>query len=223
MIASGTVHWIVTSFVLFILTLVFLILNIMETTDIRGIEQRISFILFLILSVKFLILTIFLLVFFRDPARTHPGNGIVAPADGIIKEIKDEKLDGRRYQRIITFMNVHNVHVNRIPIDGKIISIERKQGGFLPAYRSGASNNNQVITTLKTDIGLVKIIQIVGVFAKRIIVYLSEGENVKKGQRLGIIRFGSRVDLFLPEDKVKIKVKVGQKTKANLTTVGEIQ
>jgi phosphatidylserine decarboxylase len=188
---------------------------------IRGEFETIGVWLLEISSVLFLAMTIFFMVFFRDPDRTPPGNGITAPADGLIKSVTTEKYDGKKYYRIVTFMNIHNVHVNRIPLDGVVVEIERKKGGYLPAYKSESSRNNQVKTVLKTKIGMVTIVQIVGIFARRIVVYSTEGEKVIKGDRLGIIRFGSRVDLILPENKVSVKVKVGDKVLANVTTLAE--
>ena len=171
----------------------------------------------------FLILTLFFFVFFRDPERQPPAEGITAPADGIIKSIETEKYEGKQYNRIVTFMNINNVHVNRVPIDGKIISITRREGGYLPAYKPESKKNNQVETVLETEIGRVSIIQIVGIFARRIEMYLSVGDEVKKGDRLGIIKFGSRVDLLLPKNRIAVKINPGKKVQANQTTFAEIK
>jgi len=152
----------------------------------------------------------------------NPAGGIAAPADGVAKDIRDEELDGRSYKRIVTFMNVHNVHVNRVPLDGSVERITRHKGKFLPAYKAESIHNQQVETVLKTRIGTVKIFQITGVFARRIVVYITAGAEVRKGEKLGLIKFGSRVDLLIPSSKVKIKINIGDKVRANETSVAEI-
>jgi phosphatidylserine decarboxylase len=223
MLARDSYKFVITSFVMVIISLISLQYYLSERPDEGGIEKVISYWLLVSAVAIFLGLTIFLMVFFRDPERQPPGSGITAPADGVIKSIEEETFDGRKYFRIITFMNVHNVHVNRIPIDCEVISIEKVSGGFLPAYKDGSVSNNQVITELSTTIGTVRIIQIVGIFARRIVVYLKVGDKVQKGERLGMIRFGSRVDLILPKNKVEIKVKPGDISRANITTFAELK
>ncbi len=158
------------------------------------------------------------MMFFRDPKR-KTGKGIVAAADGVIRDISD---DGQ-YLRISTFMNVHNVHVNRAPISGKVVEIERVKGNFKPAFSGDAGENSRVIIDLDTSVGKVRIIQIAGVFAYRIVPYIRVGQIIRKGQRIGIIRFGSRVDLILPASKVRIKVSQGQKVLAGTTTLAYVR
>jgi len=202
MLARGSGPFVAVTLILFF---IFMVLRIMF-----GIT-------FLIFSIAFLIILIIFLVFFRDPKR-NIGKGIVAPADGVIREIKeyDSKV------RISTFMNIHNVHVNRTPLDGKVVSVEYKRGKFKPAYRNDAENNEQVTTILDTTIGQVKIVQIAGIIARRIVIYIKNGEDLSKGQRIGIIRFGSRVDVYLPKEKINITVKVGMKVNAGETTVADL-
>ena len=171
----------------------------------------------LILTILAIAVGIIFIVFFRDPER-EIAKGVCAPADGKIREVKE----GSQTVRISTFMNVHNVHVNRAPLDGRVLSIRRKRGSFSPAFMPGASENSRVITMLDTNIGKVKLVQISGVFAWRIVPYIRRGQTVKKGRRIGIIRFGSRVDLYLPKDKVKVCVDVGQKVKAGSTMLAEV-
>ena len=167
MIARGAAQWIFTSFTLFILIIIMLVYNRFYGVSADAVEITLGTIFLVISGIIFLILTIFFLIFFRDPAREPPSNGITAPADGTIKSIETEKFDGKHYKRIVTFMNVNNVHVNRIPLDGRIISITRKEGGYLPAYKPESKKNNQVETILETKIGKVSITQIVGIFARR--------------------------------------------------------
>jgi phosphatidylserine decarboxylase len=170
----------------------------------------ISIILFMPLAVLYILITLFFIVFFRDPDRAKK-DGIVAPADGKITEII--KKDG--FVKIVTVMNIHNVHVNRAPIDGNVKDIEHHNGNHIPAFNKDSENNERLITTLDTKIGEVKIIQIAGAFARRIEPYINKGDNIISGQRIGIIRFGSRVDLYLPENKVKIVVNQGITVKAS--------
>ena len=169
---------------------------------------------FIVPTIIFLVILVFMLMFFRDPQR-NIGDGIVAPADGVIQKV--EYADGQA--RIVTFMNIHNVHVNRCPASGRVKKVERGKGGFAPAYAKGAALNEQVRITLETDIGEVRIVQIVGAVARRIVPYVKEGQSLSKGERIGMIRFGSRVDVCLPKDRVRIQVKAGQRVRAGETTV----
>jgi len=151
--------------------------------------------------------------FFRDPERGL-ADGIVSPADGYIQRIEEVDEDERKYFKIVTFMNVHNVHVNRAPIDGKVVKLLHFVGSHIPAYKKESERNERVTILLDTSIGKVKIVQIAGIVARRIVPYIREGEEIKKGDRIGIIRLGSRVDLYLPKDKVELTVKEGEKVYA---------
>jgi len=219
MLAQGGHNWILGTLLISSLTLLIFILTKM--------------LILLAISLILLLLVCFFMLFFRDPERV-PSRGIVAPADGRIISITTSdtsKYDSKgqikrpknqRFIRIATFMSVFNVHVNRAPISGKVLSITHKPGKFLPAYKSESKNNERVITTFKTKIGKIIIIQIAGILAQRIIPYIHPNEYLKKGQRLGIIQFGSRVDLILPKNRVKILVKNHQRVFAGSTTVAEI-
>lgn len=167
------------------------------------------------LSFFFLLLTLFFLIFFRDPERKI-AEGIVSPADGKIIKIQEEK-----EIKISIFMNLHDVHVNRIPISGKVISMIYIKGSHLPAFNKNSERNERMITTLQTEIGEVKITQIAGIFARRIKPYIKEGQVINKGERMGIIMFGSRVILQMP-NKVKIKIKEGDRVLAGSTSIGDI-
>lgn len=159
-----------------------------------------------------MILPVFVLFFFRDPERKI-GNGLVSPADGKVV-YKDEK-------SFDIFMSVTNVHVNRTPADGKIVETRAISGGYTPAYSEESKNNNRREVTIKTCKGRIKVTQIVGIFARRIVPYVKEGDEVEKGQKIGMIRFGSRVRMeFDKPKKVDITVSVGDKVKAGETTVG---
>ena len=164
------------------------------------------------------IVTIFLLIFFRDPERKI-GNGIVSPADGKVSRI-DNPEPG--YVRICIFMNIHNVHVNRAPISGRVLSVEHIDGKHIPAFDKDSDANERMIAEMETEIGKIKIVQIAGAAARRIMSYITPGEMVEKGERIGMIKLGSRVDLWLPEHKVKLSVSVGQKVRASETTIAEM-
>lgn len=202
MLAKGTAHWVIVPFIFGLTFLIFLVFKFL--------------VIFLLSMATFFLLSFGFLIFFRDPERPL-GRGIVAPADGRIINIKIDNDD----LVISTFMNLHNVHVNRAPIDGRVIKIERLRGKHLPAFREKANYNEQQITILNTKIGEVKIIQIAGVLARRIVSYIKEEETLIKGQRIGIIKFGSRVDLYLPKKNVKLSISPGEKVIANLTTIAE--
>jgi phosphatidylserine decarboxylase len=157
---------------------------------------------------------LFSLVFFRDPYRER-GTGVVSPADGRV--LAADPPAGR----LVVFMGVLNVHVNRAPLGGRVTSVVHTPGGHAPAYAERASSNERVETVLDTPLGPLRITQVAGVFARRIVPYVRRGDGVRKGQRIGMIRFGSRVELVLPPG-VRITARVGDKVRAGETTVGEV-
>jgi phosphatidylserine decarboxylase len=158
---------------------------------------------------------VFFLIFFRDPERTI-GDEIIAPADGKIRDIKQEK----DQYLISTFMEVNNVHVNRMPIDGRIIKMTHFPGYHLRAWKKESDLNERVITTIETAIGKVTVVQLAGLIARRVYPYIKDGDVLKKGDRIGIIRLGSRVDVYLPMEKIKsIPVKIGDPVKAGTDTI----
>ncbi len=167
----------------------------------------------LVLAFVFLV---FFLLFFRDPER-RPGEGIVAAADGRVLGIGRE---GERV-RIATFMNVTDVHVNRFPIGGRVEAIETTGEGFRPAYHPDALHNLQRRYTLSTSLGPVDVIQMTGMVAKRLVSYVGVGEVRSKGDRLGMIALGSRVDVLLPAERVRVLVRVGDRVRAGRTSLAE--
>ncbi|KYK30202.1 hypothetical protein AYK20_04440 [Thermoplasmatales archaeon SG8-52-1] len=179
--------------------------------------------MFLFFGVLLLLKTVLFLIFFRDPDRII-GKGVVASADGKIREITDVKDDDiGNCTMISTFMNLHNVHVNRLSLDGTVKNITHKKGFHLPAFKKESEKNERVITIIDTKIGTLKVIQIAGTIARRIFPYIKIGDKMKKGERIGIIKFGSRVDVYLPTKKLsKICVRVGDIVKAGETTIAEI-
>ena len=178
--------------------------------------------LFLILSVLMFVFLAFTIFFFRDPER-EIGKNIVSPADGkIIKIEKIKDSDVGDSIKVSIFMSILDVHVNRMPIDGKILKIERVEGNFFPAYSEESEKNEKNIILAETKIGKIKIIQIAGIFARRIVCYVKEGENIAKGERIGMIKFGSRVDLILPKDKVRLRIRVNDKLRAGVDEIAEL-
>ncbi|MFD0773948.1 phosphatidylserine decarboxylase [Streptomonospora algeriensis] len=151
--------------------------------------------------------------FFRDPDRVAAGAGLACAADGAVQFI-DSQTDGRT--RVAVFMNPLNVHVNRAPLAGVVTGVEHRPGGFRPAFDKDSERNERVIWTFQTEIGEVAVVQIAGAMVRRIVPYLAEGQKVEKGQRIGLIRFGSRVDVYLPPG-VAPAVEVGQKVRAGET------
>jgi phosphatidylserine decarboxylase len=157
-------------------------------------------------------LAVFLFSFFRDPQRVIPkeAGAVVSPADGRVVVVTDEENAGRPGKRISIFLAIWNVHVNRAPAAGVITKLEYKPGKFLAAMRAQASlENEQNIFTLSTDAGEIVFKQIAGLIARRVVSWKKEGERVARGERIGLVRFGSRADVWVPGD-AQILVKLGQ-------------
>jgi phosphatidylserine decarboxylase len=159
-------------------------------------------------------LLVFLVVFFRDPQRV-PGPGIVSAADGRVRAV--ETADGRC--RVSVFMNVTDVHVNRFPLDARVEAIERAGAGARPAYRPEASQNVQLRYRLSTALGPVEVVQITGAVARRLVPFVTPGDSASKGDRLGMIVLGSRVDVLMPADRVRATVAVGDRVLAGVSTI----
>lgn len=154
----------------------------------------------------------FVLYFFRDPERDIPSapEAVVSPADGRVVEIADEAFDGRQGQRVSIFLSVWDVHVNRAPVAGQIRRLEYRPGRFYAALRSRASTENeQNIIRIATPGGEMAFKQIAGWIARRVVCWKAEGDRVARGERVGMIRFGSRVDIWLPAD-AELLVRRGQ-------------
>jgi phosphatidylserine decarboxylase len=170
---------------------------------------------FLAVLIPVFCILVFFLIFFRDPERTI-GEGIIAPADGKIRDIKQEK---DRWL-ISTFMEVNNVHVNRMPIDGRIVKMSHFPGYHLRAWKKESDLNERVVITIDTALGEITVVQLAGLIARRVYPYIKDGDVLKKGDRIGIIRLGSRVDVYLPVKKIKeIPVKIGDPVYAGVTTI----
>ncbi len=174
------------------------------------------------------IFTFFSIYFFRDPERVIPPgeNTIVSPADGkviVIRRVEENTYLKAPATQISIFMSIFNVHVNRIPMSGVVGYFHYYRGKYLPAYREKASTDNEQ-TVIGIENGQTKILfkQIAGIIARRVVCHIREGFHVQKGERFGMIKFGSRADIFLPEN-VEIKVKLNEKVKGGETILGEIK
>lgn len=164
---------------------------------------------------------LFFLQFFRDPERSVAG-GVVSPADGKVVRIDqvDDPVLGT-VDRLAIFMSPKDVHVNRFPLDGTVLSVTHIPGGFVPAFKKESDRNERVETLLDTDLGRVKMIQIAGAVARRIVPYISGGEQAVKGVRMGLIRLGSRCDLLVPPGSVAWTVQVGEQVYGAKTSLGQ--
>jgi phosphatidylserine decarboxylase len=172
-----------------------------------------------------MLLAAFFLWFFRDPQRTIPLDPglIVSPGDGLVTEtVVISTPEGSR-QRISIFLNVFNVHVNRSPIGGMLSRVQYQKGEYLNAMNpASADRNEQNAVTVRGEGFEVTFKQIAGLLARRIVFTLSEGDSVQRGQRVGLIKFGSRVDVIVPAEAV-LKVKVGQKVKGGASVLAAME
>jgi phosphatidylserine decarboxylase len=159
-------------------------------------------------------LWIFLAIFFRDPERV-PGSGIVSAADGRVRAVERE---GERW-RISVFMNVTDVHVNRLPIDARVEAVGDAGSGYRPAYRPDADHNVRRSYRLATAVGPVEVVQMTGVLARRLVSFVRPGSAGHKGDRFGMIILGSRVDVLLPAATTVPTVRVGDRVWAGRSTI----
>ena len=168
----------------------------------------------IILTLPFGALFVVFLVFFRDPDRSV-GNGLTSPADGRVIAADPER------GAVSIYMSFLDVHVNRAPWTALVVSRRKRAGGHSLAGSPAAVSNYSVYWELGTLIGKIEMRQIAGMFARRIVPYVDEGARIKKGQKIGLIRFGSRVELMLPPT-VRLVVAVGDRVRAGETTIAEV-
>src|SRR6266496_1094881 len=166
-------------------------------------------------GVPALLLAFFFLWFFRDPERTIPDapGAVVSPADGKITDVSPTVVSGRAQTRVSIFLNVFNVHVNRSPIAGTISDVKYQKGKFMNAMNAASADQNEHNTvTVQGDGSSVVFKQIAGLLARRIVFDRNIGDRVERGERIGLIKFGSRVDVLLDSD-AKVQIKVGDHVK----------
>jgi phosphatidylserine decarboxylase len=180
-----------------------------------------------VLAFLLTIIALWVAYFFRDPERTgvRGAQVVIAPADGkvlLIQQVDEPTFMGGKANRVSIFMNVFNVHVNRYPVSGTVKYLHYNKGKFLNAAAEKSSlENEQMSVGIETPRGRVLTRQIAGLIARRIITYSKQDEKVEQGQRMGLIKFGSRVDVFVPLD-ARILVKVGDITVAGVTVIAEL-
>ncbi|MCY3548736.1 MAG: phosphatidylserine decarboxylase family protein [Gemmatimonadetes bacterium] len=178
-----------------------------------------------------LMLTLFVVYFFRDPERRIPADPdvVVSPADGTVMSVREVAgeaagtgFTGGTATRVTIFLSIFNVHVQRAPLGGRVDGYDYRPGRYLPAWRDEASSENeQASLALATAEGPVVVRQIAGLVARRIVTYPREGDSLERGERIGLIRFGSRVDLFLPPEWA-VTVGAGDRVRGGETPVAHI-
>lgn len=178
------------------------------------------------------VLALYCLYFFRDPERFPPEGDklVLSPADGLVQMIvpnapipEELNLDDSSYTRISIFLNVFDVHINRTPMAGEIVASEYVKGAFLNAELDKASEENErQLITLENKFAKIGFVQIAGFVARRIICNIKEGDNVEAGERFGLIRFGSRLDVYIP-DSASIRVREGQRSIGAETILAELK
>ena len=180
-----------------------------------------------ILGVPLLLLSGFLLFFFRDPERVHnePASAVISPADGKVMVAgapTGEATPPGRWQQISIFLSPMNVHVNRIPVSGRVTRVEYHPGRFLPAYkRESGDLNERSEVTIDHEGQPIVVRQIVGVLARRVVCRTREGAEVKAGERFGVMKFGSRMDVFVPLDAT-LHVRVGDTVVGGVTVIATL-
>lgn len=170
----------------------------------------------------------FFIQFFRNPKRVAPNlpNSVISPADGkvvVIEKVFEKRFFNREMMQVSVFMSPLNVHVNRIPFDGKVVHSSYQKGKYLVAFHPKSSELNES-TTVVYEHGSgkqVMVRQIAGAVARRVVCYMKEGMNVKRGDEMGFIKFGSRADIYLPLD-AKIKVQMGDLCTGAITEIAEL-
>jgi phosphatidylserine decarboxylase len=179
-----------------------------------------------LLALVSLALTSFILYFFRDPERVAPEEDdvVVSPADGkviLIEKIFDDQFVKEHVYKISIFMNVFNVHVNRSPLHGTVTQVRYVPGSFLAANteRAALENEHCALTIATAGRQKLAVVQVAGLVARRIVCWATKGDHLARGQRFGLIRFGSRVDLYLPL-QIQLEVVTGQKVRAGETVLG---
>jgi phosphatidylserine decarboxylase len=180
-----------------------------------------------IVAVPLVVIALWVVYFFRDPERTGARGEhlVVSPADGLVvmvADVEEPTFISGMATRISIFMNVFNVHVNRYPVNGVVRYLQYNKGLFLHAAHEKASlDNEQMSVGIESGSRRILVRQIAGLIARRIVNYAKAGDAAEQGARMGIIRFGSRVDVFIPTDSA-VRIKVGERTVAGTTVLAEL-
>jgi len=165
-------------------------------------------------AIALVCLTAFFAFVFRDPKRSI-GAGVVAPADGVVREVDESR------GLVSTYLALRNVHVTRAPVDGVVEKRQRSRGKHAPAFSKRTEHNERLEIALKTSRGHISVIHMTGAIARRIVPYVDVGQSLGKGEKMSLIRFGSRVDVYLPPSSFKIVARKGQKLRAGVTLIAE--
>jgi phosphatidylserine decarboxylase len=177
---------------------------------------------FLVSAIFFLILALLVLNFFRDPERPIPtdAQAIISPADGRVVQVVEESHEGCPVWRVSIFMSPLDVHVNRSPIAGVVKEVNYRKGTFRVAREEAASiENEQNVFTVEGEQGRIVVKQIAGILARRIVFWKRLGDSLARGERVGLIKFGSRVDVLMAPD-VTLRIKVGDRVRAGSSILG---
>jgi phosphatidylserine decarboxylase len=175
-------------------------------------------------GIALLVVTAFFLFFFRDPERevVAPPSAVVSPADGrvmVAGPSTTASFPADRWQQISIFLSPTDVHINRMPVSGRVTQVKYHPGRFLPAYRADAGELNEYTEVTVDHDGIIVIVrQIVGILARRIVCRIKEGDVVKAGARFGVMKFGSRMDIFIPLEST-MQATVGQKVVGGITVL----
>ncbi|NYE56826.1 phosphatidylserine decarboxylase family protein [Carboxydothermus ferrireducens] len=175
------------------------------------------------------LLFLFVVFFFRNPRRTIPEDekAIISPADGVVLDVAE--VNASHYLKgpavkISIFLSIFDVHVNRAPVEGRVEYVYYREGKFLPAFKSHASEiNERNYIGIKNPYLQVLVVQITGFIARRIVSYVKPGDILKKGQLLGMIKFGSCTEIYLPKETVEVLVQKGQRVYGGITVIGRIK
>ena len=180
------------------------------------------------IAVIFLLLTGFVLYFFRDPERIAPDaeDAVVSPADGkviLVEKIFDDRFVNEHVYKISIFMSIFDVHVNRLPFAGQVEKIQYTPGSFYAANtdQGGLANEHCAVILSTAKSFSYAVVQVAGLIARKIVCWVEKGDTVERGKRYGIIRFGSRVDIYLPQ-QIQLEVSSGQRVRAGETVIGYI-
>jgi phosphatidylserine decarboxylase len=184
---------------------------------------------FPLLSIILAVVTFFSLYFFRDPERITPEDprAVISPADGKVVDIEntiEENFLNREMRRVGIFLSITDCHINRFPVTGRVLSTKYTPGKFHIANSNRASTQNERLATLieTEDREQIVLVQVAGFIARRIVSHISVGDSLQKGERLGMIKFGSRVDIYLPLG-CEVSITVGDKVKGAETIIGRLK